>query len=138
MPTLSISDASVTEGNAGSTNATYTVSLSAASSNTVLVDFFTAAGTATAGTDYTPVNGMLTFTPGQTAKTITVPVNGKVNARFEGVPLDAILDKLWVHGGARVDQEGGVTQGSVEFRRTYPKHRASRAAVPWTRRLAEP
>jgi CSLREA domain-containing protein len=75
-PSLSINDVQVTEGNAGSTNATFTVSLSAASSNTVLVDFFTAAGTATAGADYTPVNGTLTFTPGQTAKTITVPVNG--------------------------------------------------------------
>src|SRR5204862_381476 len=75
-PGITINDVQVTEGNAGSTNATFTVSLSVASSNPVLVDFFTAAGTATAGTDYTPVNGTLTFTPGQTAKTITVPVNG--------------------------------------------------------------
>src|SRR5204862_376659 len=75
-PSVVINDVQLTEGNAGSTNATFTVSLSEASSNTVLVDFFTAAGTATAGTDYTPVNGTLTFTPGQTAKTITVPVNG--------------------------------------------------------------
>jgi hypothetical protein len=75
-PSLVINDVQLTEGNTGSTNAIFTVSLSVASSNTVLVDFFTAAGTATAGTDYTPVNGTLTFTPGQTAKTITVPVNG--------------------------------------------------------------
>src|SRR5204862_4607650 len=75
-PSLSINDVQVTEGNVGSTNATFAVSLSAASSNTVLVDFFTAAGTATAGADYTPVNGTLTYTPGQPAKTITVPVNG--------------------------------------------------------------
>jgi DNA topoisomerase-3 len=42
--------------------------------------------------------------------------------------LDRILDKLWVHGAARIDHEDRVFRGSAEFRRTYPKHRASRAA----------
>ena len=48
--------------------------------------------------------------------------------KLEDQALDAILDKLWVHGGARIDHDDGVTAGSSEFRRTYPKHRASRAA----------
>ncbi|MDB4975740.1 MAG: topoisomerase, partial [Myxococcaceae bacterium] len=48
--------------------------------------------------------------------------------KLEEPALDAIIDKLWAHGGARIDHEGGVTQGSADFRRTYPKHRASRAA----------
>jgi DNA topoisomerase-3 len=42
--------------------------------------------------------------------------------------LDRILDKLWVHGAARIDHEDRVFRGSADFRRTYPKHRASRAA----------
>ncbi len=42
--------------------------------------------------------------------------------------LERILDKLWVHGGARIDHDDQVFRGSADFRRTYPKHRASRAA----------
>ncbi|MDB4991043.1 MAG: topoisomerase [Myxococcaceae bacterium] len=48
--------------------------------------------------------------------------------KLEEPALDAILDKLWAHGGARIDQDGGASQGSADFRRTYPKHRATRAA----------
>ena len=76
-PSLSISDAAVTEGNTGPTNATFTVSLSAPSSQTVTVNYSTADGTALAGVDYVANSGTLTFTPGQTtSKTVTVVVNG--------------------------------------------------------------
>ncbi|HLA79296.1 MAG TPA: Calx-beta domain-containing protein [Vicinamibacteria bacterium] len=74
---LSINDATVTEGNSGSANATFTVSLSAASPNTVTVTASTANGTATAGTDYTAVVGqVLTFPPGVLTQTVDVPVLG--------------------------------------------------------------
>ncbi len=75
-PSLSISDASVTEGNSGTTNATFTVSLSAVSGQIVSVGYWTADNTATAGIDYQAANGTLTFNPGETSKTITVQVNG--------------------------------------------------------------
>jgi DNA topoisomerase III len=42
--------------------------------------------------------------------------------------LGAILDKLWIHGGARIDAHDRVERGTLDFRRTYPKHRASKAA----------
>jgi hypothetical protein len=42
----------------------------------VTVDYATGNGTATTPTDYTAVSGTLTFAPGQTSRTITVPVNG--------------------------------------------------------------
>ncbi|WP_187602861.1 Calx-beta domain-containing protein, partial [Microcystis aeruginosa] len=74
---LSINDVTVTEGNSGTTNAVFTVSLSSAASTVVSVDYATANGTATAGTDYTAIPPTtLTFNPGETSKTITVPVNG--------------------------------------------------------------
>jgi Calx-beta domain len=76
-PTLSISDVTVAEGNSGTTDANFTVTLSAASSSAVTVKYDTADGTATtANSDYQSATGTLTFTPGQTTKTITVKVNG--------------------------------------------------------------
>jgi large repetitive protein len=73
---LSINDVTVTEGDTGTLNATFTVSLSAASGLNISVDFVTADGTATAPADYNATNGTLTFTPGQTAKQVTVQVKG--------------------------------------------------------------
>jgi Big-like domain-containing protein/Calx-beta domain-containing protein len=75
-PSLSINDASVTEGNMGTVNATFTVSLSPSSSQTVTVSYATASNTATAPSDYTSTSGTLTFAPGQTSLPITVSVNG--------------------------------------------------------------
>lgn len=75
-PSVSINDVSVTEGNSGTTNAVFSVTLSSASNQTVKVDFATANGTATAGSDYQSQSGTLTFAPGDLSKTITVLVNG--------------------------------------------------------------
>ena len=66
----------VTEGNTGTVNATFTVTLSAASTATVTVHYATADGTATAGSDYTAASGTVTIPAGQTSATITVAVNG--------------------------------------------------------------
>ncbi len=77
-PTLSIADATVTEGDTGTVDATFAVSLSAPSQQTVTVDFATADGTAVAGSDYTTAVGTLTFTPGELTKTITVKVTGDI------------------------------------------------------------
>ncbi|MCR9130689.1 MAG: Ig-like domain-containing protein [Alphaproteobacteria bacterium] len=76
-PSLSIDDIALAEGDSGTVDFTFTVTLSAASGRTVTVDVDTADQTATAGTDYAAVTGQtLTFTPGQTAQTVTVTVNG--------------------------------------------------------------
>jgi hypothetical protein len=71
-PSLSIGNVSVNEG-AGTM--TFTVTLSAASGQTVTVGFATTVGgTATAGSDYTATGGLLTFAPNQTSQTITVAI----------------------------------------------------------------
>jgi uncharacterized repeat protein (TIGR01451 family) len=75
-PEIVINDVTLTEGNSGTVNATFTVTLTASSAQTVTVDFATADGTATASADYQANNGVLTFAPGDTTKTITVLVNG--------------------------------------------------------------
>jgi len=75
---LSINDVTVTEGNTGMVNADFTVTLSVSSGQTVTVDFATADGTATAGSDYVATSGTVTFAPGTTTQMITVMVNGDV------------------------------------------------------------
>jgi hypothetical protein len=77
LPSLSINDVTVVEGNTGTVNAVFTVTLSAASGQTVSVNYATADGTATQPADYTNTSGTLTFTPGATTQTITVPVIGE-------------------------------------------------------------
>lgn len=74
LPRLSISDVTVTEGNAGTVNAVFTVTLSPP--RAVTVNFATADGTATAGSDYTAASGSLSFGPQDTTRTITVVVRG--------------------------------------------------------------
>jgi photosystem II stability/assembly factor-like uncharacterized protein len=74
---MSINDVSVNEGDSGTTNAVFTVTLSAASGLPVKVDFATANGTAIAPSDYSAIpTTTLTFAPGETLKTILVSVNG--------------------------------------------------------------
>ncbi|HEX7330044.1 MAG TPA: Calx-beta domain-containing protein [Pyrinomonadaceae bacterium] len=76
IPTVSISDVSVNEGNSGTTSAVFNVTLSSASTQTVSVSYATADGTATNSSDYVAASGTLTFDPGQTSKQITIPVVG--------------------------------------------------------------
>jgi hypothetical protein len=80
VPSLSINDVTVTEGNAGVVSATFTVHQFAASEETVTVAYATADGSATADSDYQAASGTLTFAPGETSNTITVPVNGDLLA----------------------------------------------------------
>lgn len=77
VPTsVSVSDIRVTEGNEGTTNADFTVRLTAGSLLPVTLQYATQDGTATAGTDYTTTSGTLTFNPGEFVKTVSVPILG--------------------------------------------------------------
>jgi hypothetical protein len=73
---LAISDVSLREGESGTSNALFTVTLSKPYHLPVSVDFSTADGSALAGSDYTATNGSLTFAPGETTQTISVALNG--------------------------------------------------------------
>jgi hypothetical protein len=76
VPTISVADLSVQEGNSGTTNAVFTLTLSAASGQVVTVGSATAPGTATAGSDYTTASGTATFAVGTTTQTVTISVLG--------------------------------------------------------------
>lgn len=76
-PTLSISDAAVTEGDSGTKSLSFTVSLSEASSSPVTFTASTVDGTATAGQDYTALsNAPFTIAAGATTTNVTVSILG--------------------------------------------------------------
>ena len=74
-PTVSITDVSANEGNAGNTSFTFHVQLSAASGFPVSMNFATADGTANLS-DYIGLSGTVNFAAGETDKTVTVSVIG--------------------------------------------------------------
>ena len=75
-PSVSINDVTVTEGNSGTVNATFTLTLSAASTVNATVHYGTADITAIAGSDYTAASGTVTIPAGQLSRTLTVAVLG--------------------------------------------------------------
>jgi hypothetical protein len=98
LPTLTINNVTVTEGDGTPQSVQFTVRLSAASGKTVTVNYATADQTAVAGRDYAAKSGMLTFAPGETVKTITMTIlNDLVAEPTEtfslklSAPLNAVL-----------------------------------------------
>ena len=79
---ISIANNSLVEGNSGTTNLTFTVSLSAASATNITASYATSNLTATGGgacsgaTDYITTTGTVTILAGATLGTITVPICG--------------------------------------------------------------
>ena len=74
-PAIAIADASITEGNCCTKTLRFTVTLSRASSQTVVVDYRTADGTALAGSDYIAKADRLRFPAGVTSKKVAVTIN---------------------------------------------------------------
>jgi hypothetical protein len=74
VPEVSINDVRITEGQS-SNLASFTVSLSKAATSAVSVNFATFNGTAFIVEDYVAKTGTISFTTGETSKTITVQIN---------------------------------------------------------------
>ncbi|HWH36055.1 MAG TPA: Calx-beta domain-containing protein [Acidimicrobiales bacterium] len=104
VPSLSISDTTVTEGDSGTLPATFDVTLSPASSQTVRVKYRTQGVTATANQDFFDTSGTLTFAPGETSKTITVAVAGDVTTE----PDETFQVQLGKESGAIVAKRFGT------------------------------
>ena len=140
-PYVIVNNASVLEGNSGTTKLTFTARLTNAmgqtksSTKTVTAAYQVSSesgDTATAGTDYTATSGTLTFAPGETSKTVDVSV-ARRHRRGDG--RDAHMEvgelhefgtgQLYLHGH---DQErrlhGHHPDGeSVERPRKRRRHR---------------
>ena len=111
VPTLSIDSPSVTEGDSGAVNLTYTATLSAASGKQVTVAYADAGtGTATSGTDYTAISGgTLTFAAGTTSQTFDVSITG--DAMDE--PNETILVTLSGPTNAVISTTAGTGTGTI-------------------------
>ncbi|MEN7548784.1 SBBP repeat-containing protein [Rapidithrix thailandica] len=74
---LSVDNPAVTEGNSGTGNLRFTVSLShPAPAGGATVQYATSDGSATAGNDYTPISGTLSFAVGESSKTVELVIFG--------------------------------------------------------------
>jgi len=76
LPSISIQNASLVEGDSGQQNLRFAVSLSAVSEDDIAVDFATSDGTATAGVDYISVSDTLSIPAGNTSVFLQVAIVG--------------------------------------------------------------
>lgn len=114
--TISATDATATE--TGPTTATFTVTRSGSTAAPATITY-TVGGTATSGTDYTPLTGSVTIPAGQTSATITVtPID---DAALEGtesvvITLTGGACTVGATGTANatiIDNEGAVAASDV-------------------------
>ena len=116
MPSLAIDDVSLIEGDAGTKNAIFSVSLSAPSGRDVSVSWSTSDGTATLGQDYVAASGSLSFAAGDSVRTISVIVIGdgddELNETF-GVDLSGALNALLgdQHGAGTIITDDSTLPG---------------------------
>jgi hypothetical protein len=103
-PAVSVEDAPpVTEGDSGTTNATFEVTLSHDSASQITVDYATVAGTALVPDDLQSASDTVTFAAGDTSEDVNVPVVGDIvdesDERFT-------LDLSNPQGALAADMEG--------------------------------
>jgi hypothetical protein len=105
-PDLLITDTTVTEGNSGTSQADFTVSLSEPSTQQVTVAYATEDGTASAGEDYVGATSgsTLTFAPGDTSKAVSVEVDG--DTVYE--PDETFFVNLSNPANATISDEKGI------------------------------
>lgn len=80
---VSIGDVAAFEGDAGTSNLVFTVSINAAAADPVTFNYASVDGTATAGADYGAVSGSINIPAGDTQATITVELNGDTDAEAD-------------------------------------------------------
>ncbi|WP_318285959.1 Calx-beta domain-containing protein [Limnospira fusiformis] len=124
LPTITIADTEITEGNSGQTNARFVVTLDSPSSERVVVNFATADGTATVSDrDYRETTGRLVFRPGQTRQVINVPVFGDTKVEPDETfrvnlsnPQNAILGRRRATGTILNDDFRGIITNNLNHR----------------------
>ncbi|MBT5531508.1 hypothetical protein HOK31_00520, partial [Candidatus Poribacteria bacterium] len=104
LPRVSIDDVTVVEGDADSTTADFTVSLTAASDASVTVDYGTAADTAVSSVDYTAAFDTVTFDAGSVSQVVSITVHGDLTFELD----DTFFVDLSAASGAVLEDAQGI------------------------------
>ena len=141
QPAISISGASVKEGNTLFANVGFAVRLSWPSSELVSVAFASSDGTASAGSDYDAVSGTLIFNSGVTNRTLAVRIRGDLSiepdetffvtlsnptnatlavAQAVGVIRNDDVPLLSIVGPVLMEGDQGITNGLFEVHLSPP------------------
>ena len=100
---MNIDDVSVSEGDAGTQQMVFNVTLNEpAGPGGVTVNFATFNGTAVSPSDFLAQTGSLTFAPGETAKTISITINGDTTVELDEsfiVELSSLVGATFAAGG---------------------------------------
>jgi hypothetical protein len=139
QPSLAVADASVVEGNSGTTTLPFAVTLSASSSRVVSVGYATSDGSAKAPGDYVAATGTLTFQPGERTKTISITVAGDTAIEPDetlsitlSAPVNATISRGSATGTIKNDDtaapvtpgnyQGATANGDYVFLTVLPNH----------------
>ena len=104
VPSLSIDDASVIEGNSGTTAIVFTISLSKSATNSITVEFATQSNSATSPKDYAHLDGQVEFSPGDLQQRVVIDVFGDTLAEAD----EEFVLKLFDPMGATIADGQGV------------------------------
>jgi streptogramin lyase len=141
-PGISINDVSISEGNSGSKNLTFTITRTGSTSGTATVKFATQNGTAVSTSDYAAASGTITFNPGvwtvsksivvkgdtayeqnETLKVVLSGASGATITRSTGTGTilndDVALPKISIAGVS--SNEGNSGQKAFTFKLTLDK-----------------
>jgi Calx-beta domain/RTX calcium-binding nonapeptide repeat (4 copies) len=121
LPSISIADASIAEGDSGTTPLVFGLTLSRPVTWSVSVAFATADETAKAGSDYAAAKGTTTFARGEATKTIEVQVNGDTISESDEtltITLSRPANATLAHGSAT----GTITNDDHDWHRVNSDH----------------
>ncbi len=112
-------ESSVSGGSEATSPALIKVILSRSSEKTITVNYSTSDGTAKAGVDYTASSGILTFDPGVTTQTISIPILNDTKVEENEIffvklsnPVNAILGSVTTHTYTITDDD---FPGAIQF-----------------------
>ena len=117
-PVLNFERRVAIEHDSGNKNVLLDITLSAPATQTITVNYTTVDGTAKAGVDYVAKSSSVTFSPGQTTKTITVQITGNTvyqASRSLSLAVTAITNAdIGQQGGIEIRDNDGVWQNTDE------------------------